>query len=531
MYTFDFLTLIFTVLANLTLVVLVYFYGRRNINQTIFISLVLFLTFWGVNNYFSVQAATEVTLFWIRVVMFFAVPQTALLFLFIYTFPDHRINFSKWSFYGLLSGVGLFMIGTLTPWVFKTVEFTVTGVMPVPGILMPAVGIFIFANALLAFYFLIKRYRESQDIVKIQWRFIASGLFMTFILMLSLNYLAVVIFDETRFIRFGHLFHLPLILTFTYALIRHRLMSIQVVASQLLTVFLSFFMLVKVLTSSSPIELLINLTIFIAVIAIGVWLVNNVIKEIEQQHKLEEITSELKSANARLKKLDQAKTEFLSITSHQLRTPLSAIKGYLSMLDEGDYGKLTNKQAEIIGVLLRNSERLIRLINIFLNISRIESGRLKINKAPNKINKTISDIIKSLMIEAKQKNIKLDFKPKDLPAIQFDSDKVADVVLNLVDNAIKYTPAGGKVDVKAKVKDKYILVTVKDNGTGIPYDELDSLFEKFKRGSEINKVDTSGVGLGLYIAKKIIQGHGGNIWAESEGYGKGATFKFTLPLG
>ena len=311
---------------------------------------------------------------------------------------------------------------------------------------------------------------------------------------------------------------------------RHKMMDVKLIVSQALSILLSLFLLFEVLSSEDIIQLVMNFFVFIFVLIISIWLVKNVIKEVRQREKLESLTQDLKNANERLKQLDQAKTEFLSITSHQLRTPLSAIKGYLSMLEEGDFGKLSKKQTDIIGILLRNSERLIRLINIFLNISRIESGRLKIIKSPNDLNRLISDIVKSLQLEANQKHVCLEFKKVDLPKISFDSDKLSDVILNLTDNAIKYTPVGGKVSVSVKFKDEYIVVSIHDNGIGIPYEELDKLFEKFRRGKDINKVDTSGNGLGLYIAKIIITGHGGNIWAESEGTGKGSTFKFTLPM-
>jgi len=523
------LSLLLTVLANLALIVVVYFYGKKNINQIFFVLLVLSLTFWGVNNFFSVQVTNSNVIFLIRGVMFFATPQTLLLYLFVSTFPNNSLHFNKWLRI-LVYAAPFMMMLNFTPFIFSHVEIVTNEVKAIPGILMPFLGMYIFLFAILSFYTIVKKYRHANGLEKIQWRIISIGLFLTFALMLSLNYLLVIFASNTNFIKFGHLYHLPIIIGFSYALIKHKMMDIKLIVSQALSILLSLFLLFEVLTSENIIQLVMNFFIFIFVLIISIWLVKNVIREIKQREKLEQLTQELQFANVRLKQLDEAKTEFLSITSHQLRTPLSAIKGYLSMLEEGDFGKLSKKQADIIGILLRNSERLIRLINIFLNISRIESGRLKITKSPNDLNKLINDIIKSLQIEADQKHIHLDFKPIELPMLPFDSDKLSDVILNLVDNAIKYTPLGGTVAIAAKLKDNYMVVSVHDNGIGIAYEELDQLFEKFRRGKEINKVDTSGNGLGLYIAKKIIEGHGGNIWAESEGENKGSIFKFTLPL-
>ncbi len=529
MFNFDFLTLVITALSNITLVIFVYYYGKKNVNQIFFVLLVLSLTFWGVNNFFSVHSDPEFTLFWIRIVMLFAIPQTYLLFLFIYTFPDKKITWNKWVFYSSIFITIVLMGLSLTPLIFESVVYNNQNIEPVKGLLMPVFGLYIIFFTIFSFFYLFKRFYRAEGLEKKQWKYIAAGLILTFSLMVFFNYLSVVFFKRTNFVRFGHLFHIPLILSFVYALIRYNLMNIKVIASELLSVLLSFFLLVKVLTSSTYTELVINVIVFVAVVIISILLVKSILREIKQVKKLKKITSALQEANARLTKLDEAKTEFLSITSHQLRTPLSAIKGYLSMLSDGDYGKMTKEQNDIVGVLLRNSERLIRLINIFLNISRIESGRLKILKTKQNINNIISDIIKSLEIEATEKNIKIEFKTKSDISTSCDSDKVTDVILNLIDNAIKYTPNGGKIVIEVKKMEKYVLVSVTDTGRGISYEELDELFNKFRRGKDINKVDTSGVGLGLYIAKKIIEGHSGNIWAESDGYGKGSTFKFTLP--
>jgi signal transduction histidine kinase len=523
------LSLLLTVLANLALITIVYFYGKKNINQIFFVLLVLSLTFWGVNNYFSVQVINSNVLFLIRGVMFFATPQTLLLLLFVYTFPNKNLPSKKWLKFLYLSAP-LMMLLNFTPLIFSRVDIIDNKVTAIPGPLMPILGLYILLFAVLSLITIIRRYLQSSGLEKIQWRFISTGLFLSFFLMLYLNYFIVLIFNNTNFVKFGHIYHLPIIFTFSYALVRHKMMDIKLIVSQTLAILLSLFLLFEVLSSTDIIQLVINVFVFVFVLIVSVWLVKNVMKEIKQREKLESLTKELQIANERLKELDQAKTDFLSITSHQLRTPLSAIKGYLSMLEEGDFGKLSKKQTDIIGILLRNSERLIRLINIFLNISRIESGRLKIIKSPNDLNRLISDIVKSLQLEADEKHINLDFKPIDLPPLSFDSDKLSDVILNLIDNAIKYTPVGGKVSISVKSKDDYVVLSIHDNGIGIAYEELDQLFEKFRRGKEINKVDTSGNGLGLYIAKIIITGHGGNIWAESEGEHKGSTFKFTLPL-
>jgi len=247
-------------------------------------------------------------------------------------------------------------------------------------------------------------------------------------------------------------------------------------------------------------------------------------------NKIQKANEELKVANVRLKKLDEAKSEFLSIASHQLRTPLTGIKGYLSMILEGDFGKLPENVNNIIEDVFQNTDRLTRLVNIFLNVSRIESGRFELSKKDVNIVELIKEVVKELLLTAEKKELKLIFNApqKVLATIKLDRDKIKDVLVNLVDNAIKYTPKG-KVEVFLEEVGKAIKVEIKDTGIGIKKGEDQELFKKFVRGEGIAKINTGGSGLGLFIAKKIVEAHGGKIWAESKGTDLGSSFIFTLP--
>ncbi|MFC1662823.1 ATP-binding protein [Patescibacteria group bacterium] len=247
--------------------------------------------------------------------------------------------------------------------------------------------------------------------------------------------------------------------------------------------------------------------------------------------KLKVTNRQLEEANMHLQQLDQAKTEFVSIASHQLRTPMTGIMGYLSMMTSGDFGKLEPKHSKILIDLLSESQRMIRLINLFLNVSKIEAGKFEIDLKQTDINEVIESQIKEVEKVADKKKIKIIYKkPKTkLPDITADEDKLKDVVLNLLDNAIKYT-AKGSVTILAEKTDGFIHVTFKDTGVGIKPSDARELFNKFVRGSGIARIHPDGSGLGLFIAKKIIEGHGGMIWVESEGQNKGSTFQFKVPI-
>jgi signal transduction histidine kinase len=224
------------------------------------------------------------------------------------------------------------------------------------------------------------------------------------------------------------------------------------------------------------------------------------------------------------------KTEFLSITSHQLRTPLSGIKGYLSMMADGDFGPFSQEQGDIIGRVKAEVDRLVRMVQDFLNVSRIESGRLQINMLEFNIVDVAKTVIKELEPSAKGRKLKLelDAEKENIP-IKADPDKLKDVIMNLTDNAIKYTEQG-KVWLEIScTPDKQVKVSVNDTGVGVDPEEIDKLFNKFQRAKGIARISPGGTGLGLFIAKKIIGAHQGEIWAESRGKGRGSSFIFKIP--
>ncbi|MFH1426424.1 MAG: GAF domain-containing sensor histidine kinase [Candidatus Kerfeldbacteria bacterium] len=248
------------------------------------------------------------------------------------------------------------------------------------------------------------------------------------------------------------------------------------------------------------------------------------------QREVDKATADLQKANAKLRELDQAKSEFMSIASHQLRTPLAGIIGYLSMIDSGDYGKVPKQQDPVIKDILDATQRLIRMVNVFLNVTRIEAGRFVMNYKMVPFFETIESVYKELKPTAEKHGVNLVIKPSELPEVEVDNDKIKDVILNLIDNAIKYSP-NGTVTVWGDQPDgKHISVHVQDTGVGIAKGEAKNLFSKFVRGSGIARVDPSGSGLGLFIAKKITEEHGGKVWAESEGEGKGSIFSFSIPI-
>lgn len=231
----------------------------------------------------------------------------------------------------------------------------------------------------------------------------------------------------------------------------------------------------------------------------------------------------------REREIDRQKSEFVSVASHQLRTPLTSMKWFLEMILDGDAGKLTKEQEDLLKQVFESNERMIDLVNKLLNISRIESGRVKVSPVPTDINQLTDSVIKEMTPLIKAKKLRFEKRMAGLPQIKVDPKLIRQAFDNLLSNAIKYTGEGGKLGLTAEKRKKDILFTVRDEGMGIPKKQQNKIFNKFFRADNAVVKETEGTGMGLYVAKSIVELSGGEIWFKSE-EGKGTSFFFTLPL-
>lgn len=246
------------------------------------------------------------------------------------------------------------------------------------------------------------------------------------------------------------------------------------------------------------------------------------------QEEIDRATRQLRKTNERLRLLDQTKDDFISMASHQLRTPLTSVKGYLSMTLEGDAGKVNPRQEKLLNQAFISSQRMVYLIADLLNVSRLRTGKFVIEAAPVNLAEVIDGEVEQLKETAAARGLKLEYeKPKTFPTLMFDETKIRQVIMNFIDNAIYYTPSGGHIWVGLAENEKSIEFTVKDDGIGVPKHEQHHLFTKFYRAGNAKKARPDGTGLGLFMAKKVIIAQGGSIIFRSQER-KGSTFGFTF---
>ena len=230
------------------------------------------------------------------------------------------------------------------------------------------------------------------------------------------------------------------------------------------------------------------------------------------------------------KEVDRAKTEFVSLASHQLRTPLSSINWYAEMLLAGDGGKLSEEQANFVQEIYTGNQRMVELVNSLLNVSRLELGTFAVDPVPTDIIKTAQEVIAELKPGLTTKKMKMIFDyDKTIPVVSADPKLIRIVFQNLLSNSVKYTPEKGEIKLILARDKKNLLITVSDNGYGIPKDQQDKIFSKLFRADNVRERDTEGTGLGLYIIKSIVDHSGGNISFKSE-EDKGTSFFVTMPL-
>ncbi len=329
------------------------------------------------------------------------------------------------------------------------------------------------------------------------------------------------------------LFGMPVfVFILAYTIVRFQLFKLKVLSTEalmagMLLLLVSLFF-VRTIENS---RIIAAVTLFFFLI-LGSLLIRSVRKEVRQREQIEKLAAGLEKANARLRELDKQKSEFVSIASHQLRSPLAAIRGYASMVLEGSFGKIEDKMSEPLTRIAESAKLMNDSVEDFLSVSRIEGGNMKYEMSEYNLKDQVERIVDDLRPEGFKKGLLLLFKEnvQSTGIVRADQGKVQQILHNLINNSLKYTQKGTvTVYIHDDITTKRVTVDIIDTGIGMSQNTIEALFAKFTRAKNANSVNIKGTGLGLFVAREMARAMQGDVTAHSEGEGKGSRFEFFLP--
>lgn len=336
----------------------------------------------------------------------------------------------------------------------------------------------------------------------------------------------------------GQFFTVIMVLLTTYSILKFNVMNIRFFSVNVGVTLLLIVTFSQVLFAKSDENLMVSGVVFLIALVTGSFLVvlsQNERKSLERtialNKEIKKVNEELEAANEQLKSLDTLKSEFISLASHQLRSPLTVIKGYASTLTDGIVGEMNEKQQEVVRHIYVAAQGLASVVEDFLNVSKIEQGGFKYNFEALDITKIVEDLVADMKLVAEDKHLMFSssFTTSGACIVNADPVKLRQVFINIIDNSIKYTKEGSITVSLTKDEHAHLVTfTVTDSGVGLHDETKKKLFTKFGRGEE-GSLNSSGSGLGLYLAHEITKAHQGSISAQSEGVGKGSTFSVSLP--
>lgn len=527
-------------IAVLVVLVLTFFLGvfvlltnrGSKVNQYFFIFSIA-ATLWGLSMLYFRSALDPVFATWFARVLYASAATIPYAFLFfIQVFPEEKFNLSKTIERFLIIPFLFIILISLHPdALISLVQRPFSGE---PIIFFHISYHVIYALYIVSYFslcygLLFYKYIKFSGTAKQQLSYVIIGTFLSTIVGVSTN-LLMPLLGDFRLNWMGQVGIITMVSLISYSILKHKLFNLKIIATQFIVYTLCVSLFIRTLLSNSTAEIITNLIFVIISIIIGYLLIGSVKNEVLQREKVEKLAQDLASANDRLKDLDQMKSEFLSLATHQIRAPLTAIKGYASLILEGDYGPTTDPVRGAVKVIFDSCQNLVVIVNEFLDISRIEQGRMKYEMVDFDLASLAQQLLTELKPNIEGAGLVYHFNSDELShAVHADQGKIKQVLGNLIDNAIKYTPAGS-ITVSVVNRGNMVQCSVSDTGIGISIEEIPKLFSKFSRTKDASKTNVIGTGLGLYVAKQMVEAQKGKVWLESKGKGQGTTFFLELPL-
>ena len=537
--------LFIVMLANLALAGVVWFSHARRSVRASYALVAVGVSLWALGNSLFQSADMQTAIVWARLCDAAALMIVLAFLYFAHVFPSGRV-LTKHTVLFVLLGTAFMMVSLLPGTFIATVGQDIAG----RALMRRFPAVYLFAGVvgggfLWAFCVLGRKLRVATKVERAQVAIILVGASVATTLGVVMNLILPMLGNYTL-VWLGPDMASILLVASMYAITKHRLFESRVVLSELLAILLFLGALYLTLRFPSPPYVYYQAVYLTLTIAVGILFLRSVNKEVIATDQLQEVntqlegrnrslaamTENLEQANQSLKELMEIKTEFLHIASHQLRTPLTSMRGLLEMQAKGDLERLPVEQRrQMQRDMLTGANQLNNIVNDLLDAMELEGGTLNFRFAPVQLETLIEDAIKTLKLNFDRKGLFLTFLHPTTPLPQLDADDrfLREALMNIVDNAEKYTTHGG-VTIKVEANGDRMELSVTDTGIGIDPEEAPKLFGKFVRGRRSSAIHTDGSGLGLYIIKRIIEGHNGQIRLDSPGIDKGTTVHVTLPL-
>jgi signal transduction histidine kinase len=504
----------------------IYFGNRQRPRNITMSSLLIASAFWSFSHVLW-RASTEPlqALFWLKVLACISVLLPALLLFYVLSLRHGRMPSTVAQSATLLPALIFFYLifGTEYVIAINAKGETVFGV----GIF--AAGLYFGVVFLLALLFLLQAARQkSVDRRTLLTTFLGS--ILSFNVVFSVLVTLLSYHDLRAFWIANGALAVGMLIIAMPTVGRRMLKDIRLIGGELFLLLVITLVVTDVVVSESLLDFTFRLVILLVIVFYGVIILRSLVREVSRLHQVERLSVKLGRVNRDLIEADKMKTRFLSFASHQLRSPLSGITSYLHMFKDGDFGRVTKKQKDVLDMNIEAMERLYRTIDTFLNVSKIEMGGLELQLIETNLELLIADVIKELAPTARKKKIKLNLQAtKKAPLVMVDSGKLYHALANLIDNAIKYTNEG-EVRVAVRATGRNVEIAVADTGHGMSRQQIQKIKNVMERGLEEIRFDKGGgSGLGIHIARKIVEGHGGKLLIMSPGEGKGSTFTIQLP--
>lgn len=509
---FDLIGVGIAVLGVLVLAWTVLYRSRNSITSRSFLFFSYVTILWGISNYFLYKFTDPAdALLALRFHIFLSIWHAYAFFQLAYVFPNEQKVLPPWHRYVLLPLAFFTSSLLLIPFVFR--EFS-NFISPDEAISPEkSQGIILAGVVTLSFFVagivvLFKRIGETKGDERRQVMLMFTGMSLTAGLLLLFSFILPIGFKNFDFVPYGALFIFPVIVFTAYAIYIVELFHVKNIFAGLFTFFLCVVSLIELILAETVEQLLLRILVFLLTIVIGIQLVRN--------------TFEIELAN-------EQKSELMSFATHEIRTPITVMRGYATMLLDGDKGEISNPVKDLLQKIMIAGNDVTTLLAEYLDKSKIELGQMEYIPTKFDVLITVNEILAIFKIHAEQKGVHLttalDTSHKRM--IYADQAKLKEIIINIIDNSIKYTPEGS-IDVSVTSKDGYVTIKVADTGVGIESEVMPSLFKEFSR-ADLQKVNILGSGLGLFLAKKFTEAQKGKIWAESEGRDKGSQFYIKFP--